>query len=55
MNGSLVLTTQYPIPQWFESFKDETIADAIIDRIVHNSHDVLLKGPSMRRAKAKAK
>ncbi|MBL0712055.1 MAG: IS21-like element helper ATPase IstB [Colwellia sp.] len=55
MNGSLVLTTQYPIPQWFESFEDETIADAIIDRIIHNSHDISLKGPSMRRGKVKSK
>ena len=55
IDGSLVLTTQYPIPQWFESFEDETIADAIIDRIVHNSHDISLKGPSMRKGRAKTK
>jgi len=55
MHGSLVLTTQYPIPQWFESFEDETIADAIIDRIIHNSHDISLKGPSMRRGRVKSK
>jgi len=55
MGGSLVLTTQYPIPEWFNSFDDETIADAIIDRVVHNSHDISLKGPSMRRGKVKVK
>jgi len=55
IDASLVLTTQYPIPEWFNSFDDETIADAIIDRVIHNSHDIYLKGPSMRRGKAKIK
>jgi len=55
IDGSLVLTTQFPIPEWFNSFDDETIADAIIDRVVHNSHDLALKGPSLRRTKAKLK
>lgn len=49
MSGSLILTTQFPIPDWFSSFDDETIADAIIDRVLHNSHDIALKGPSLRR------
>lgn len=55
LDSSLILTTQFPIPEWFNSFEDETIADAIIDRVIHNSHDIVLKGPSMRRGKVKTK
>jgi DNA replication protein DnaC len=50
-NGSLLITSQYPKEKWYDLFTDPTIADAILDRIVHKSHVVQLKGESMRKVK----
>lgn len=44
----LIITSQLPLNKWIEVFKDLTIADAIMDRIVHNSFNIELKGPSLR-------
>lgn len=52
-NGSLLITSQYPQEKWYELFADPTIADAILDRIIHKSHIVQLKGESMRKVRAK--
>lgn len=52
-NGSLLITSQYPIEKWYDLFGDPTIADAILDRIVHKSHVIQLKGESMRKLKGK--
>lgn len=46
--GSMVLTSQCPLKQWHEGIGDPTLADAILDRLVHNAHKIALKGPSMR-------
>jgi len=46
--GSLLITSQIPIKQWHALIGEPTIADAILDRIVHNAHRIELKGPSMR-------
>lgn len=54
MIGSLILTSQYPISKWYDLFGDPTIADAILDRIVHRAHPIELKGDSMRKLKGKA-
>lgn len=48
-HGSLVMTSQYPVEQWHDYFGDPTVADAILDRIVHRSHRIEMKGPSMRK------
>ncbi len=37
-NSSLLITSQYPVSTWHESFQDSTIADSVLDRIVHNAH-----------------
>jgi len=50
--GSLLITSQFPIEQWHDLFPDPTIADAILDRIVHQSHQLILKGESMRKVRA---
>ena len=50
-NGSLLITSQYPKEKWYDLFYDPTIADAILDRIVHKSHVIELKGESMQRGK----
>ncbi|KPX09691.1 ATP-binding protein, partial [Pseudomonas syringae] len=52
-NGTLLITSQYPKEKWYDLFSDPTIADAILDRIVHKSHIIELKGESMRRLKSR--
>lgn len=52
-NGSLLITSQYPQEKWYELFADPTIADAILDRIIHKSHTVQLRGESMRKVRAR--
>lgn len=47
-SGSTVVTSQCPLKQWHEAIGDPTLADAILDRLVHNAHKIALKGPSMR-------
>jgi DNA replication protein DnaC len=51
--GSLVITSQYPLNKWHSIFPDPTLADASLDRIVHNAHQILLKGESMRKLRAR--
>jgi DNA replication protein DnaC len=52
-SGSLILASQLPVSAWHEVIGEPTIADAILDRIVHNAHRIELKGPSLRRRMAK--
>ena len=47
---STLITSQLPIMQWHKSIGDATLADAILDRLLHNSHKLKLKGESMRKA-----
>ncbi len=47
--GSTIVTSQLPVDQWHEAIGDPTLADAILDRLVHNAHRLNLKGESMRR------
>ena len=48
--GSMIITSQYPIKSWYDAFQDPTIADATLDRIVHQTHEIVLKGESIRKA-----
>jgi DNA replication protein DnaC len=48
---STLITSQLPIDQWHAYLGDRTVADAILDRVVHNSYRLVLKGESMRRHK----
>ena len=50
--GSTIITSQLPVEHWHEVIGDPTIADALLDRLVHNAHRVTLKGESMRKTKA---
>ena len=52
--GSTVVTSQVPVDHWHEVIGDPTIADAILDRLVHNAHRLVLKGESLRKQAAKA-
>lgn len=47
--GALIITSQVPVSKWYEIIGEETIADAILDRIIHNAHRLELKGESMRK------
>ncbi|PWK77073.1 IstB-like ATP binding protein [Mucilaginibacter oryzae] len=46
---SLIITSQLPVSKWHEVIGEKTIADAILDRIVHDAHRMELKGESMRK------
>ena len=48
---STIITAQLPISGWHEMIGEPTIADAILDRIIHNAHRIEIKGDSMRRTK----
>lgn len=48
---STLVTSQLPIEHWHEAIGDPTLADAILDRLVHNAHRINLKGNSMRKQK----
>jgi DNA replication protein DnaC len=49
---STLVTSQLPIEHWHEQIGDPTLADAILDRLVHSAHKIKLKGESMRKKKA---
>ena len=46
---STLFTSQVPVNQWHEVIGEQTIADAILDRIIHDAHRLELKGESMRK------
>jgi DNA replication protein DnaC len=47
--GSMIITSQLPIAQWHEYIGEPTLADAILDRVLHRSHRLELRGDSMRK------
>lgn len=49
--SSTLITSQLPIADWHRAIADPTLADAILDRIVHNAHRLELQGESMRKKK----
>jgi DNA replication protein DnaC len=49
---STLVTSQLPMEHWHEQIGDPTLADAILDRLIHNAHKIQLKGGSMRKKKA---
>lgn len=50
---SIIITSQLPVENWYEAIGDPTIADAILDRIIHTAHKIELVGDSVRKLKAK--
>jgi DNA replication protein DnaC len=52
--SSTIVATQLPIESWHGNIRDPTIADAILDRLIHNAHKINLKGESMRKLRSKA-
>jgi len=51
---STLITSQLPIEQWHAYLEEPTLADAILDRLIHNSYRLALKGDSMRKQKTAA-
>lgn len=51
---STIVTSQLPVGHWHEALGDPTVADAILDRLVHGAHRLELKGDSRRRSAARA-
>ena len=50
---STLITSQLPLESWHEHIGDPTLADAILDRLVHESYKINLKGESMRKKKSR--
>ncbi|MEI8012534.1 MAG: IS21-like element helper ATPase IstB [Candidatus Omnitrophota bacterium] len=48
---STIVTSQLPVKHWHEVIGNATLADSILDRLVHNAYTIELKGESMRKAK----
>lgn len=53
--NSTIITSQLPVSEWYNYLNNNTVADAILDRIVHSSHRVQLEGESMRKIHALSK
>ncbi len=47
--GSVIITSQLPVSRWYDIIGEKTIADAIMDRLVHQAHRIELNGESMRK------
>lgn len=52
LTGSTIITSQLPLENWHETIGDPTLADAILDRLVHNAHKIALTGESMRKKRS---
>lgn len=52
-NGATMIVTQIPVDEWHGRMGDPTIADAILDRLVHGAYRIELRGESMRKLRAK--
>ena len=48
-----IITSQLPVAHWHEAVGDPTLADAILDRVVHNAYKINLSGSSMRKERGK--
>ncbi len=48
---STIITSQLPVKEWYDVIGEKTVADAILDRLVHDAHRVDIDGDSMRRNK----
>ena len=53
--SSLVIASQLPFSLWYDAMEERTVADAVMDRLVHSAHGIELKGDSMRKLLAERK
>ena len=49
---SIIITSQVPVNKWYDIIGEKTIADAILDRIIHEAHRIDLKGESLRKRRS---
>jgi DNA replication protein DnaC len=49
--SSTIIASQLPVEKWYDVIGESTVADAILDRLVHTSHRIELSGESMRKKK----
>ncbi len=52
--GSTLITSQFSTDLWHDTIANPTVADAILDRLIHNAHRIELSGPSMRKPEGRA-
>jgi DNA replication protein DnaC len=50
--GATIVTSQFPVDHWHQALGDPTLADAILDRLLHNAYKIMLRGDSMRKRHA---
>ena len=50
---SMIVTSQLSVSKWHEQIGDPTLADGILDRIVHNAHRIEMRGDPMRKGRSK--
>ena len=50
---STLIASQLPVDAWHGTIADPSLADAVLDRIVHTAHTIALRGESMRKLRAK--
>ena len=48
-NTSTIIASQLPVTEWYKLISNPTVADALLDRLLHNSHRIELAGESMRK------
>src|SRR4030095_3087591 len=53
--GATIVTSQFPVDHWHDVIGDPTLADAILDRLLHNAYKITLRGDSMRKRHAPVK
>jgi DNA replication protein DnaC len=47
--ASTIVASQLPVGSWYDLFADATLADALLDRLVHSSYKIELQGESLRK------
>ena len=47
--NATIMVSQLPVKEWYEVLQESTVADAIMDRVIHTSHRIELKGESLRK------
>lgn len=53
--GSLIITSQVPVDRWHDMIGIPTLADAILDRVIHNAYRIDLTGESLRKTRSSAR
>jgi DNA replication protein DnaC len=53
--GATIVTSQFPVEHWHETIGEPTLADAILDRLLHNAYKITLRGDSIRKQHAAGK